>query len=160
MNIRKYKGKLIIKPAKSSVKRFLANIREIIKTKATVKVEELIQILNPKIRGWVNYYRHVCAKKTFSYVDNAIFWALWRWCKRRHPKKGRRWIKNRYFRSDKLRNWVFSTEIKGKDNKKFYLNLIQADKTPIRRHIKIKADATPYDPIYQEYLDKRSRVQA
>jgi RNA-directed DNA polymerase len=155
MNIRKYKSKLIIKPAKSSVKRFLANIRKTIKSNPTTKVEDLIQQLNPKIRGWTNYYRHVCAKKVFSYVDNAIFWALWRWCKRRHPKKGYRWVKNRYFRSDHSRNWVFSAAIKGKDNK--YLNLIQADKTPILRHVKIRAEANPYDPIYQEYLDKRSK---
>jgi RNA-directed DNA polymerase len=157
MNIRKYKSKLIIKPAKSSIKRFIANIRGIIKLNSTMRTEDLIRLLNSKIRGWVNYYRHVCAKKTFSYVDNAIFWALWRWCKRRHPKKGRRWIKNRYFRSRELQNWIFSAKVKDKDGIESHLDLIKAVKTPIRRHVKIRAEVTPYDPIYQEYLDKRSK---
>ena len=99
MNIRKYNSKLIIKPAKSSVKRFLADIRDIIKHNKTAKTENLIHLLNPKIRGWSNYYRHVCSKKTFNYVDNNIFESIWRWSVRRHPNKGTGWIKNKYFRS-------------------------------------------------------------
>lgn len=51
MNIRKYNGKLIIKPAKSSVKRFLTNIREIIKSNATSRIEDLLRQLNPRIRS-------------------------------------------------------------------------------------------------------------
>ncbi len=155
MNIRKYKSKLIIKPAKSSIKRFLADIRRIIKINATTKMEDLIRQLNPKVRGWANYYRHVCSKRIFNYVDNAIFWALWRWCKRRHPKKGVRWIKDKYFHKDKLRNWVFSAKIQDKDGNKSYLNLIKAADTPIRRHVKIRAEVTPYNPIYREYLNER-----
>lgn len=155
MNIRKYKGKLIIKPAKSNVKRFLADIRKTIKKNATVKVEVLIRILNPKIRGWSDHFQHVCAKRTFSYVDTIIFQALWRWVKRRHPEKSHGWTKNKYFRSDKLRNWVFSTKVKDKQGKIAYLDLKEASKTPIRRHIKMRAEATPYNPVYHEYLNKR-----
>jgi len=88
MNIRKYNGKLIIKPAKSSIKRLLAGIREKIKLNKTAKTEDLIYLLNPKIRGWANYYRHVCSKRTFGYVDHNIFKAIWRWAVRRHPNKG------------------------------------------------------------------------
>ena len=58
-NVRKYHGKLLIKPAKKSVKAFLKNIRSTIKKQATAKTENLIRLLNPKLRGWANYYRHV-----------------------------------------------------------------------------------------------------
>ena len=61
-----------------------------------IKQESLIRLLNPKIRGWANYHRHIAAKKTFSYVDYHIYNALQSWCKRRHPKKGKWWI-NKYF---------------------------------------------------------------
>lgn len=155
MNIRKYKNKLIIKPAKSNVKRFLVDTRETIKNYATAKTEELIRLLNPKIRGWANYHQHVCAKRTFNYVDNAIFWTLWRWCKRRHPNKGKRWVKSKYFRKDKLRDWIFTTKVKDNSGKTHYLDLLCASKTPIKRHIKLKAEATPFDPAYQGYLDRR-----
>ncbi len=155
INIRKYKGKLIMKPAKSSVKRFLAEIRRTIKHNATAKTEHLLHQLNPKIRGWTNYYRHICSKETFSYVDYRIFNLLWRWANRRHPNKGKRWVVSRYFRQDGLRNWVFSTKIKHKSGNFVYLDLISAAKVPIIRHIKVKAEATPFDPVYHEYFDKR-----
>jgi RNA-directed DNA polymerase len=157
MNIRKYNnGKLIIKPAKSGVKRLLGDIRSIIKAHAGSTTEELIRILNPKSRGWVNYYRHVCSNKTFSYVDHQIFEAIWRWAVRRHknPYKGKHWIKKKYFHYNGHRNWVFSAIIKKKDVFTL-LELVAASQTPIKRHIKIKAAATPFDPAYHSYLSKR-----
>jgi RNA-directed DNA polymerase len=111
--------------------------------------------LNPKIRGWSNHFRHPCSKKTFTYVDHQIFLALWLWAKRRHPNKGMKWIQSKYFRSEQLRNWIFYAKGKDKDGNIICLDLIEASKTPIKRHIKMKAEATPYNPIYHDYLDKR-----
>ena len=51
-NLRKYKGKLIIKPAKKNVRAFLAKVRRIIKTNRASPAGQLIQELNPVIRGW------------------------------------------------------------------------------------------------------------
>jgi RNA-directed DNA polymerase len=154
MNIRKYNGKLIIKPAKSNVNRFLADIRGIIKQRRTIKTEDLIKILNPKIRGWGNYYRHVCSKETFSYVDHCIFKAIWNWAVRRHPNKGLRWVQQKYFRQDKFRKWSFSTRVKDKHKNVVDLDLIEMKKIPIKRHIKIRNEATPYDERYHKYFDK------
>ncbi|WP_225736586.1 group II intron maturase-specific domain-containing protein [Pseudoalteromonas prydzensis] len=53
-------------------------------------VNDLIKMMNPKLRGWANYYRHSVAKKVFSYVGHQVFLALWRWAVRRHPNKGRK----------------------------------------------------------------------
>jgi RNA-directed DNA polymerase len=154
MNIRKYNGKLLIKPAKSNVKRFLADIRKIIKLNATAKTENLIHLLNPKIRGWANYFRHVCAKKTFSYIDHFIFKTIWNWSLRRHPEKGIKWIRNKYFRKDKSKNWVFHTTVKSESGETTTLDLVSASKITIKRHIKVKAEATPFDPDYHKYFDK------
>jgi len=57
----------------------------------------LIIQLNPVIRGWANYHRHVVSKRIFGRIDEQIFQLLWRWARRRHPRKGSRWIKNKYF---------------------------------------------------------------
>ncbi len=158
-NIRKYgNGKLIIKPAKSSVKRFLADIRQRIKQGRGMKTEDLIGFLNPKIRGWANFHRHVCSTATFAYVDKAIFEAIWRWALYRHSNKGRRWIRQTYFRKDNDRDWVFSTRIK-KPGETVLLDLARTARTTIKRHIKIRAEATPFDPAYQEYLSKRISEQ-
>lgn len=155
MNVRKYNNKLIIKPAKARVKDFLDDVRATIKSNATAKTASLIHRLNPKIRGWANYYANVCSKKTFGTVDNQLFSALWRWAKRRHPNKSLKWIKAKYFRQDNLRNWIFSASSKNNEGVFKNLDIVMASKIPIKRHIKIRAEATPFDPRYHEYFDKR-----
>jgi RNA-directed DNA polymerase len=94
-NIRKYDGKLLIKPSKKAVQTHLSKIRGIIKDNKTATAGDLIMKLNPIIRGWANYHHHVVSSETFSKVDYAIFKALWRWAKRRHPNKGKKWIKEK-----------------------------------------------------------------
>lgn len=155
VNIRKYKGKLISKPAKANVKAFLGNIRETIKSNATATAENLIHLLNPKIRGWANYHSHICAKQTFNSMSSFIFKALWRWAKRRHRNKSVKWIRQKYFRTKKNCHWVFFSKIKNKEGEISYLDLIEIGRTPIKRHIKIRGEATPYDPQHKEYIMQR-----
>jgi RNA-directed DNA polymerase len=111
VNIRKYNGKLIIKPSKESVKSFLNGIRETIKANKTVATENLIRLLNPKISGWANYHKHNCAKKTFGYIDSKIFEAIWQWARRRHTRKSHVWVRKKYFRSKGFKNWIFSQRV-------------------------------------------------
>lgn len=158
-NIRKYNEKLLIKPSKSNVKVFLANIRDIIKRAKATKTDDLINILNPKIRGWANYYRHVVSKAVFSKVDNDIFLALWTWAKRRHRNKGRHWIARKYFCSIHGDNWVFNAGSVIYQGRNKVLRLLNANAVPIKRHIKIRAEAIPYDPKYKEYFAEREKLQ-
>jgi RNA-directed DNA polymerase len=158
-NVRKYKGKYLSKPSKESIKRFLDDIRKTIKSNRTVKTESLIRLLNPKIRGWTNYYCHVVSKEAFTYVDSCIFLALMKWIKRRHPKKGAKWRCKKYFRSQGLQRWIFCAEVKDKKGNKTFLDLFKAVHVPIRRHVKVKADATPYDPEFKEYFLNRRRIR-
>jgi RNA-directed DNA polymerase len=58
-NIRKYNGKLLMKPSKANVKAHLDKIREIIKANKSAKQANLIRLLNPVLRGWANYHSHV-----------------------------------------------------------------------------------------------------
>ncbi len=154
-NIRKYGGKLLIKPAKRGIKTFLSSIREMIKTKRAVKTEVLIYSLNSKIRGWVNYYRHCVAKETFTYVDHCIFQTLWRWTKRRHPKKSTSWIRKKYFTQSGLMGWCFYSVVRRKGQQiPVLLNI--ANQTRIQRHVKVRADASPYDPDYKDYFMNRN----
>jgi RNA-directed DNA polymerase len=156
-NIRKYQGKLLIKPAKQSVITFLGKIRQLIKTHKTAKTSELIGMLNPKIRGWAYYYRHVVSKQTFEYIDDCIYRCLSHWTKRRHPNKNFAWIRKAYFHQRGAFNWIFfGTQVK-KDGKKEEIDLIKAGRIPIKRHVKIREEANPYDPAYTEYLVNRKQ---
>ncbi len=160
INVRKYKGKYISKPSKKSTKRFLANIREIIKSNPTAKPENLIRLLNPKIRGWANYFRFSCAKETFGFVDYCIYKALWSWVCRRHPGKGAYWLQRKYFRSQGSRNWIFSAKTSKNGDTSTHVDLFSANSVAIKRHIKIRTEATPYDPRFTEYFIKRERFSA
>ncbi len=154
-NVRKYKGKLLIKPSKRNVKALLTKIRAIIKGNKQATAGELIRKLNPIIRGWAYNYRHVVSKKAFKKVDHAIFRAIWRWCCRRHPNKGKRWIKKKYFKSINNRNWVFygTTSVRGGRNQEMIL--FSASQVPIKRHTKVRSSANPYDPKWESYFEKR-----
>lgn len=156
-NIRKYRTKLLIKPGKKSVTAFLETVQEILDSMKQCKVKDLIRRLNPVIQGWANHNKHVVSKKIFSRVDHIIFHKIWRWAKRRHPNKSKLWIKTKYYKRFGNRDWIlFSRESKEKSEQKEFLTLINAGDTPIVRHIKIKAKATPYDTAYTEYFNKRN----
>ena len=153
-NVRKYGEKLLIKPSKPNIKAFLTSIRETIEKHKMVKQEDLIRLLNPKIQGWANYHRHKVSKKAFGYVDNQIYLKIWQWCCRRHPNKGKKWIKKRYFHSIETRNWVFAA----KTNKEL-VKLKRASDTKILRHLKIRKEANPYDSEWKSYFEEKGRLQ-
>ena len=153
-NVRKYNGKLLIKPAKENVKAFLSNIRETIRVHLGTRTEAMIGQLNPKIRGWVNYHRHVVSGSTFSYVDSCIYNSLWQWMKRRHRNKSKNWMKRKYWLSGS-KPWIFSTKVKDKSGKTRLYELIKASSIGIVRHVKIRGNANPFDPKYNEYFRKR-----
>ncbi|MDP1315114.1 group II intron maturase-specific domain-containing protein, partial [Klebsiella pneumoniae] len=70
------------------------------------------------------------AKQTFNYVDYRIWKLLWRWCRRRHLNRCKRWIKEKYFKRVGTRSWVFS----GLHPSGKLLHLLYASDTPIKRH--------------------------
>ncbi len=155
-NVRRYpNGKLFIKPSKKNVGTFLKGIRRIIKDAHGVSAADLIDQLNPKIRGWVNYHRHVVSKRTFERVDCTLFSSLWRWARRRHPNKSPRWFKPKYFDRRGNRDWSFFGETCDDDGRPTKVWLYYAKSTPIKRHVKVKGEANPYDPTYETYFEER-----
>jgi RNA-directed DNA polymerase len=157
-NVRKYHGKLIIKPSKKNVSAFLRKVRTLIKANKQATAGNLIVQLNLLIRGWANYHQHVVSKVTFARVGHAIFQALWRWAKRRHPNKPKQWIKERYFKPINGKNWVFHGILATKEG--FVENyLLHPAHVPIQRHVKIKGEANPYDPAWEVYFEKRLGVK-
>ncbi len=154
-NVRKYQGVLLIKPAKENVKTFLAEIRSTIKANYPTKTENLIYLLNPKIRGWANYFRGSVSSKAYSYVDEMIYRMLKAWMLRRHPNKSKSWINRKYFKRRGFSNWNFYAKVKDKKGDQTPLYLYKAVETPIRRHIKIRAAAHPYNPEFNEYFKFR-----
>jgi len=154
-SLRKYNGKLLIKPSRKSVKTLLQKVRGIIKANAQATAGHLIVQLNPILRGWANYHRHVVSKTIFGKVAYQTVNIIWRWAVRRHPRKSRKWVKQKYFRTVGGRNWVFFGQIEGRDNQPRLINLFDVASVPIKRHIKIRNTANPYDPQWRDYFEKR-----
>jgi len=158
-NVRRYRGRLIIQPAKKNLRNYLNKVRGIIRTHRAAPAGGLIARLNPVIRGWANYHRHVCSAATYQHSDHAIFWALWRWARRRHPQKGGRWVKRKYFQTVGRRTWMFCGEATGEKGGRKPIYLVYAANTPIRRQVKIRAAANPYDPQWEVYFEQRRQAQ-
>lgn len=100
-------GRVFTGPSQGNVKAFLSTIRTIIKGHPTLPAAALIKKLNPVIRAWARTYRHAARSAMVRRVDRAIFEALWRWAKRRHPRKGARWLRQKYFCTVGTRAWTF-----------------------------------------------------
>jgi RNA-directed DNA polymerase len=147
-NVRKYKGKLLIKPSKENIKSVKKKIDNIIHKCRAISQDILIGQLNPVIRGWANYHRRVVAKHSFRLLDNHVHLRLWRWAKRRHSRKSAKWVKNKYFHYHKNFEWTFMC-------KKSFYKLFLAQSVPIKRHVKIRGMANPYDPLWDEYFKER-----
>ena len=156
-NVRQYGGKLLIKPQKEKVLAFCKKVGRIIKDMATAKQEYLIAKLNPILRGFANYYQGVVSKETFSYINYRVWQYLWKWCKRRHPNKGKRWIHDRYFRKINGVDWQFSCEIEGRRGNSKLFTLFNIASKPIVRHIKVKGTASPFDAKLASYWSERSK---
>lgn len=154
-NIRKYDGKLLIKPSEATIKKFTEDLRETIKRMGNKSTSGLIATLNSKIRGWTNYYRSSVAKEIFSDIDNAICESLWHMLKAKHTNKSISWIREKYYTKIGPRNHCFFCNVRMKTGEIKRYTLIYASRTTIRRHIKIKGKATPFDPDYDNYFTQR-----
>jgi len=162
-NVRKYGGKLLIKPSKDNFRSFMRNLREFVRGHRAITTVELIRALNRKIQGWTTQNRHLVASRTFAKMDYLLFGSLWLWAKRRHNSKGRKWVKAKYFRAQANRQWIFSALLPSKDpqrllfpeDSKVYLDLVSASKVPIRRHVKVRGQANLFDPEYADYFRQR-----
>src|SRR6516162_5436466 len=152
-NVRRYRGKLLIKPSKAAVKR----IRERLSAEMTAlrghDAQMVLIRLNPIIRGWAAYYRHCMSARVFNELDWHVWKLAWKWANWTHPHKGKRWIVSRYFgafnpaRGD---HWVFGDRETG-------AYLLKSSWTKITRHTLVKGWASPDDPAQASYWAARRR---
>lgn len=152
-NVRKYRNKLVIRPAKDGTKALVRKTRECIKGANGQTAETLIRKLNPIVRGWANYHRHICAGRTFRNVDLILRIQLLKWARRTHPNKSLGWLRRKHFSA--AGDWTFSTRQRTGTGENRVLALHRVSRTGIERHVKVRGEANPYDPRYTEYFERR-----
>lgn len=151
-NVRKYKGKLLIKPSRNSYAAIVKKIKDVIEKYKAISAYRLIRILNPIIRGWTNYHRKVISSRVFSKLDNFTFWKVLKWAHRRHTNKTKQWIKDKYYKIVGKRDWIFFGMEKGR-----IATLFSAQSVKLCRHLKIQNKANPFDVKWKCYFANRKR---
>ncbi len=152
-NVRRYHGKLLIKPSKAAARRIRERLRIEWRALRGSDVGAVLRTLNPIVRGWSAYYRTVVSSEVFTQLDNYMWSLAYKWAKRRHPNKPKHWIVDRYFgRFNKARQdrWVFGHRDSG-------AYLLKFTWTKIVRHQLVNGAASPDDPALTEYWAARRR---
>lgn len=143
-NIRQFKtGKHIVRrgyrtaitPSKDAQKRHLAEMAEVVQQYRGAPQTALIAKLNPKVRGWTNYYRACSTAWVMPRMDHLIYKKLRSWAKWRHPRKSGYWRYQRYWPRHRGRI-VFS------DSRISLVKYIDVKRQP---HVKVKGDKSPFD---------------
>ena len=158
-HFQKHGGKLLIKPSRQNVQTFLAEIKATFRENLHAPVERLLMELNPKIRGWAMFHRTTASKKVFGYVDHRIFCELERWMQRRHPDKSLPWCYKKYLTQVGNRHYVLEGTTLDRRGKPRTIRLVKAKDVPIKRHVKIRAAANPYDSQWETYFEERIGLQ-
>ena len=157
--LRKYGNKLLITPKRSKVLAFAKQLKELIRKGVALPTHELLGQLNRKLRGWFHYYRALVSKHAFATIDFIVYKALWRWMHRRHPSRGKYWLYQHYFKPQqtplKTYRQILSAQYTKADGTTQVISLFKLSDLTIRRHVKIRGKAIPYDPEYREYFRNR-----
>jgi RNA-directed DNA polymerase len=152
-NVRRYHGKLLIKPSKAAVRRIRERLRAEIRSLRGASVQAVIARLNPIIRGWSAYYRTVVSSHTFTALDHYLWKLTYKWARYSHPNKPTRWVIHRYFGKfckSRQDQWVFGDRDSG-------AYLLRFSWTKIVRHQMVRGTSSPDDPSLAGYWAARRR---
>lgn len=91
---RRYKKYYTLKwPSNKSMKNVKTSIRAVLGNRAILnqRIEYVVKVLNPILRGWMNYFRYGNSERKFRQIDRYIREELALWWNKKHQKSGRRW---------------------------------------------------------------------
>ncbi|MEF3168920.1 MAG: hypothetical protein K6360_06255 [Deltaproteobacteria bacterium] len=70
-------GELYAFPREKSIQRFMDQVRQRTQRCVPLNTEELIQWINPVLRGWGNYFKRAHVRKLFNRLDRWIVRRIW-----------------------------------------------------------------------------------
>jgi RNA-directed DNA polymerase len=145
--------KVLTKPSRDALRKIRRRNATELRSLRGSKPIEVIATMNPIIRGQANYYRPGASKKAFQALDNHLWQHLYKWARRRHPKKNRHWVIARYFGSfhpTRNNRWIYGDHETGA-----YLH--QYAWTKIVRHAPVPGRHSPDNPAQAQYWADRRR---
>jgi RNA-directed DNA polymerase len=128
--VRKFKGKLMIKPSRKSQEILLNKVRGIIREEGErLSAYGLIRRLNPLLRGGTNYHRHVASAKSFKRIEQQVYPTLWRWALRRHPGKPQDGVYRKYCFDKQRRKRPFHAYTTDEEGNALVCEIFQPNRT-------------------------------
>jgi RNA-directed DNA polymerase len=115
-NVRRYHGKLLIKPSTAAIRRIRKRLRHELRSLRGSNAQAVLKRLNPIIRGWAAYYRTQVSAVAFGKLDHYLWRLTLKWARFNHSNKPTHWVFARYFgRFNKARQdrWVFGNRTTG-----------------------------------------------
>lgn len=89
-----------------------------IQHKTSLSIQDIAELYNSKIQGWINYYSHFC-KSEMRYVLQYINLCLVKWIRHKYKnirsmKRARNWLKRVYYKNPKMfAHWKFGVIMAG-----------------------------------------------
>lgn len=141
---------LLIKPQKEKIQSILNECSKTLGTNITTPQKAVIALLNPKLKGWGNYYKFVVSSNTFTKIDTIMWRKVFNWGRKRHKNKGKDWIVKTYFRNK--HQWFVNED--GTQLQSVY------DLFTGKRYIKIKQGQRVYCKEHATYWERREYLNA
>ncbi len=132
--------KTLIKPSQTSISRHQEKLKLIIHQHRAATQSHLIDVLNPVITGWSNYFSPVVSAKVFARLDHWLYRQLKNWATHRHRQHHHHWIANRYWLIDRGEGWTFAAVTPNGTQR-----LERHTHTAIQRHVKVQGGRSIFD---------------
>jgi hypothetical protein len=80
-------------PSNKAMRAIRSKIRAFLGSRSILNwsIEDVIRVLNPVLRGWMNYFRYGNSSRKFAHIDRYVHERLALWWSKKRGKRGRRW---------------------------------------------------------------------
>jgi RNA-directed DNA polymerase len=68
----------------------------------SLRLADVLRVVNPILRGWAAYFRYGASKKTFSYLGYYAWWRMIYWIRHKHPGLSWKQVRRRYYGADRI----------------------------------------------------------
>jgi RNA-directed DNA polymerase len=83
-------------PSRAALAAVKAKVRNATRGTINQSLADLLNWLNPILRGWTSYHRHGAASATFSYLTAFTWRRVWIWLRHKYPKATVKELRRRY----------------------------------------------------------------
>jgi RNA-directed DNA polymerase len=83
-------------PSQPSLQAVMGKVKQITRTGQNQTLDQLLNRLNPVLRGWCDHFRHGVSSRTFGYLRAYVWRRVIIWLRHKHHGRNWRWLRRRY----------------------------------------------------------------